>query len=202
MKSPPPLPDRTKKSAGMNTPTKILVGIGVAFGLVIVLLIACRAAGLLIPYRVPTGSMSPAIRPGDCLIMEGFSIRNHAPQRGEIIVFTTDGIKSFKTSSVFVMRAIGLPNEFISLREGEVYINNTPAIIKNSSGKLRYPTPEIDSHYSVITEKSIPPDQYFMIGDNALNSFDSRYWGTLPSQNIRGRVWLRYWPPDRIGRVE
>lgn len=142
MKSPPPLPYRTKTSAGMNIPTKILVGIGVAFGLIIVLLVAFRVAGLLIPYRVPTGSMSPTIRPGDCLIMEGFSIRNHAPERGEIIVFTTDGIKSIKTSTVFVMRAIGLPNEFISLREGAVYINNNPTIIKNSSGELRYPTPE------------------------------------------------------------
>jgi signal peptidase I len=186
----------------MNLATKLLLGASILGTVVILGLIGCRIAGLLIPYQVPGGSMAPTIQPGDCVIMEGFSYRFGVLQRGDLIVFSTDGIKQFPKPTVFVKRFAGQPGETLAIREGNLLVNGSPVVLRNAAGPITYigdlhPFPK-----NLAEPIVVPPNSYFVLGDNSANSFDSRYWGAVSAKNIRGRVWFRYWPLSRLGLVE
>jgi signal peptidase I len=99
----------------------------------------------------------------------------------------------------FIKRVIGLPGETLEVREEKVYINGAPL----DEPYAHYLTPAADeSQYHEVTSFDVrrrygpvmvPPNQYFMMGDNRDNSQDSRYWGFLPRENIKGRALVIYW---------
>ena len=88
-------------------------------------------------------------------------------------------------------RLIGLPGERISMRRGIVYINGKPLDESYLPDGARD-----DANFK---ERVIEKDHYFMMGDNRGQSCDSRVWGTVPRDNIIGKVFAIYWPPQRIG---
>ena len=156
------------------------------------------------PYRIPSGSMEPTLhcaRPGDfCqgrfsdrVIANRLAYRFGEPKRGQIVVFRApeaaqrcglgDG------GSTFVKRIIGLPGELVSERDGIVYING---------GRLiePYVDPSLRGHETDRWPRVALGD-YFVLGDNRIDSCDSRSWGTLPRGNLIGPVMLTYWPPSR-----
>ena len=91
---------------------------------------------------------------------------------------------------VFVKRIIGLPGERWQERNGVVYINGK---------RLREPYIKNDRRdFQTWPARRIPKDGYFMMGDNRQSSCDSRRWGTVPRENIIGKVFALYWPPQRI----
>jgi signal peptidase I len=91
---------------------------------------------------------------------------------------------------VFVKRIIGLPGETWQEKQGFIYIN---------SKKLAEPYIKRDRRdFSSYPARTIPKDNYFMMGDNRQSSCDSRRWGTVPRKNIIGKVFGIYWPPQRI----
>lgn len=104
----------------------------------------------------------------------------HAPRRAEIIVFRFPN----DPSRDFVKRVIGLPGETVSMKRGDVFIDGVmldePYLTKKDGDTLA-PT-------------LVPPDSYFVLGDNRGGSSDSRHWGSVPLGNIVGQVSLRYWP--------
>lgn len=135
-------------------------------------------------FVIPTGSMETTIMPNDRVFVNKFIYRFTEPERGDIIVFKypVDPTKDY------VKRLIGLPGETIEMRNGVVYINNKPL-------KEPYLTQPSTGNYGPIT---VEKGHYFMLGDNRDNSEDSRYWGQLPAKNIKGKVFLRFWPLNRI----
>ena len=104
----------------------------------------------------------------------------HPPQRGEIIVFhfPKDPTRDF------VKRVVALPGETVSIRHGVVFINGE----------------RLDEPYLQERDEDdmapilVPPDSYFVMGDNRKGSSDSRHWGPVPVDEIVGKVWFRYWP--------
>lgn len=199
---PPKLPCQRTRSVGMDSPTKLLLGFAGLFGLLMVFLMVSRLCGLLIPYRIPSDAMGPTMVAGDGVIMEGFSLHWRPPERADMVVFQTAGIERSKPTTVFVMRVVGEPGEHLQLVDGEIFINGVVTDIKNSKGSIKYFAPPISSKHKMTTDVEIAPGEYFVLGDNSLNSYDSRFWGAVPEENIRGRIWVRYWPPSRMGRVE
>jgi signal peptidase I len=155
------------------------------------------------PYRIPSSSMEPTLhcaRP-DAGCEAGFSDRVLAcrfcyhfvsPKRGDIIVFKTPPLAAVRCGAggTFVKRLIGLPGETLEERNGYVYIDgkrlNEPYIKKGRRDSRSY------------GPLKIPKDNYFMMGDNRAESCDSREWGTVPRQNLIGKVFATYWPPSRI----
>ena len=110
------------------------------------------------------------------------------PQRGEIIVFQYPK----DTTKDFVKRVIGLPGETVEVRSGTVYVDGEA---------IREP------YLQRRDGSSAPPltlgqKEYYVIGDNRRNSNDSRAWGSVPENNIVGKVWLVYWPWDDIHFVD
>jgi signal peptidase I len=159
------------------------------------------------PYRIPSSSMEPTLhcaRPAngcearfsDRVLANRFIYHLREPRRGEIVVFETPPAARTRCGAggTFVKRLIGLPGERLELRtEGGfsyVYIDgkklDEPYILQ---GRRDSGGPETFT---------IPPGQFFMMGDNRSQSCDSREWGTVPRKNLIGKVFATYWPPNRI----
>lgn len=164
-------------------------------------LIILRLCGMVRPFHVPTGAMAPAVSPGDHVFMEGLSYLGHKPRRGDIVVFRTDGIASLPEDTIYVKRVAGEPGDHLRISDGNLFINEKPVTLSNELGRISYLP---SSHFAAPpnTNVTVAAGNYFVLGDNSTNSSDSRYWGSLPAQNVMGRICFCYWPPQRIGFVK
>jgi len=128
--------------------------------------------------------MEPNFHNGDYLLIDELSYRFKEPQRGDVIVF-----KSPQNPSVyFIKRIIGLPHETIEV-DGSVVKINGQVLDESYLGK------GISARWSgTYGPKQLEENQYFVMGDNRINSFDSRHWGPLDKKAIVGLVRIRLWP--------
>jgi signal peptidase I len=164
-------------------------------------LIFLRLFGLIQPFYVPTGAMAPAISPGDHVAMERISYLGRNPNRGDVIVFETTSIPALPTGQLFVMRIAGEPGDHVSLTGGSLMVNGVSTTLSNAYGAIQHVLPSAMPGSAANTDTTVPPNHFYVLGDNSTNSFDSRYWGFVPAQNIKGRICFCYWPPNRIGFV-
>jgi signal peptidase I len=155
------------------------------------------------PYRIPSSSMEPTLhcaRPGDgCegrfsdrVLACRICYRFESPKRGDIIVFNTppEAANRCGTGGVYVKRLIGLPGDTWEERDGIVYIDHKPLDEPYIHADRR----DTQTH----GPRLIPAGQYFFMGDNRNMSCDSRMWGTVPRDDLIGKVIAVYWPPTRI----
>lgn len=150
---------------------------------------------------VPSPSMVPTIELGDRFLVEKVTYRFTQPKRGEIVVFhPTQRAKNqaMQYGQVlkedFIKRIIALPGEKVFVKEGKVYVNGK---VLNEP----YINEERRPFYEVKT-LTVPPGQYWVLGDNRNNSFDSHRWGFVPRNNIIGRAVWRFWPLSRVGEMK
>jgi signal peptidase I len=155
------------------------------------------------PYRIPSSSMEPTLhcaKPGpDCearlsdrVLANRFIYHFRSPHRGEIIVFNTPKARAeaaCNASGTFVKRLIGLPGETVSERDGFIFIDG-----KRLSES--YIQPGRRDHQTGTWH--VPQGHYFFMGDNRRESCDSRRWGSVARSAIIGKVFMTYWPPNRI----
>ena len=155
------------------------------------------------PYRIPSSSMEPTLhcagaglgctaRFSDRVLANRFIYHFTDPDRGDIVVFETPQAarENCGAGGTFVKRIVGLPGEVWEMRNGYVYIDGVRlretyvrADRRNGDNKPPY---------------RIPKDHYYVMGDNRVQSCDSRVWGALPRANLIGKVFAVYWPPKRI----
>ncbi len=138
-------------------------------------------------------SMFGTLDDNDYLIANKIDYRLHPPQRGDIVILRPPT----NNSTDFIKRVIALPGEKLIIRSGVVYINGH---------KLDEPyLPEAwtnDSTYKDGGEEVIPPNQYFVMGDNRNRSQDSRFFGPIGRDRIDGKAWFRIWPLGAFGIYE
>lgn len=105
-----------------------------------------------------------------------------------------------KYDETYIKRVVGLPGERLKIIRGHAYINDKkldePYI--NPSGSCDVPD-AVSSDCTYSLDITIPPNSFFMMGDNRDASDDSRYWGPVPKENVIGEAFVTYWPPKRIG---
>ncbi len=160
------------------------------------------------PFFVQGASMEPNFEDGEYLIVSelgykqtslGFKGNNlftiepfRKLERGDVVVFRYPK----NPSQFFIKRVIGLPGEKITIKDGQIIINNE----ENPQGFILDESDYLPSDRKTQGEmsKDLKEDQYFVMGDNRGASHDSRYWGPLPENKIIGRVLLRAWPLDKI----
>ena len=156
------------------------------------------------PYRIPSSSMEPTLHcaePGAGCDARRFSDRVLAnrlvyhvqePERGDVVVFETPplAVERCGAGGTFVKRLIVLPGETWEMRDGVVYIDGRRLIEP-------YVRPDRRGGDSRPPQR-VPPNHYVLLGDNRVQSCDSRTWGPAPRENLIGKVVAIYWPPDRI----
>ncbi|MBU6431364.1 MAG: signal peptidase I [Patescibacteria group bacterium] len=143
------------------------------------------------PFIVSGGSMDPTFANGQYLIVDEISYRFEKPRRGDVIIFRYP----LDTKKFFIKRIIGLPSETITISGGKVSVTD-----KEGKKSPPFEEPYIDSKIDTgdrnpITLKN---DEYFVMGDNRTESFDSRYWGPLKESLIIGRPFARLFPITKI----
>ncbi len=161
-------------------------------------------------YKIPTSSMVPTLLIGDHLVVNKLVYRpaltpleeNLVPtrsvRRGDIIVFRSP----IEPETNVVKRVIGLPGERLRIEKKRVYIDDE--VLDEPYAHFETPASDDDPNtfYEMrgenFAEITIPDDHYFMMGDNRDNSYDSRYWGPLPGELVRGRALIVYWSYDAL----
>ncbi len=159
-----------------------------------VILYAVIIAVVLKLYVVDTrviisGSMLPTIEISDRVILNRLAyIGDLAPQRGDIIVFTSE--EESISNDDLIKRVIGLPGETVEIQNGLVYIDGESLSEDYISEAPNY-------EYGPVT---VPEDSYFLLGDNRNISFDSHLWSNpfILEDEIKGNAVCCYWPLDRI----
>jgi signal peptidase I len=158
-------------------------------------------------FKIPTGSMENNLLIGDHLLVNKFIFAPTATRlerallpieqirRGDILVFKFPE----DPERDFIKRVIGLPGETLEMRDKKIYINGTP--IDEPYVHFIFPvegqgTPGVDFTESGVQRNYgpvvVPDDQYFMMGDNRDNSEDSRYWGFMPRDYVKGKALFVY----------
>ncbi len=140
--------------------------------------------GLTGRFQVIGSSMEPSLHNKQYVIVSKLSYKLGGPQRGDIVVFHPPN----GAHGEYIKRIIGLPGERVEVRNGVVWIDD-----------YRLDEPYLTSGTPYNGVWQLGEDEYFVLGDNRANSSDSHSWGLLPRDNIVGRVWLIYWPPQDWG---
>ncbi len=131
--------------------------------------------------------MEPNFQNGNYLVVDIVSYRFESPSRGDVIVFHYPGNRAL----FYIKRIIGLPGDTINLSDGEISVNGEKLDEK-------YIPQGIETDAFSKSEFILSGDQYFVMGDNRVASFDSRSWGPLDKKDIVGVVKFRVWPPFEI----
>ncbi len=164
-------------------------------------------AWIVKPYRIPSGSMEPTLDIGQRVLANRFIYHFTDPAIGDIIVFHPPADRECgvaqqrnepcpeatpeEADENFIKRIVAGPGDTLSIREGHPVVNGVEKVDEpyiNPCESCNFPR--------TIT---IPPDHYFVMGDNRGGSFDSRYWGPIPRDWIIGKAFATYWPLDRVG---
>jgi signal peptidase I len=146
-------------------------------------------------FSIPTAAMEPTLQgmakgTPDRVIVNRLSYRFSAPRRGDLAVFSTTGIAGIPEGASYVKRVVGLPGEKIEIRDGHIFANGRELNEEDGIPPISYVAARGDRYF-------VSENAYFMLGDNSRNSFDSRYWGSVPRANIFGRVSRIYFPFSR-----
>ena len=143
------------------------------------------------PVKVEGTSMMPSLQNDERIFINKFVYRFGISDigRGDTVVFLYPG----DLSKSYIKRVIGIPGDTIEIDDGKVVVNGKPLpepyVAPDNRDSIPYPL------------KTIPPDQYFVLGDHRSSSNDSRSWGWVPRQNIYGKAVFVYWPLEDLGAV-
>ena len=183
-------------------------------------------------FRIPSGSMMPTLLIGDFILVNKFVygirlpvldkkiIQIGEPQRGDVVVFRYPEDPSVD----YIKRVVGLPGDHISYHDKILMVNGklvdsfpvdiyqgvgAGAVMSGSSrfherlGGVDHDILKMPGRLSMEGDFLVPPGQYFVMGDNRDNSKDSRYWGTLPEENLVGKaffIWMNWdWSNGGVG---
>lgn len=203
---------RDSKSAGSSL-LELVVIVAVALGMALAI-----QAFLVKPYRIPSESMVPTLAVGQRVLVNRVGTHFGEPKVGDVVVFHPPAGAESGTGDQcgaqpepgaacaqptaqradvnFIKRIVGGPGDTIAVRDGRVIRNGEPTEEPFISDTCADDAGAGCNFRNPIT---VPPDHYFMMGDNRGESDDSRFWGPVPEDWIIGEAFATYWPPKRIG---
>jgi signal peptidase I len=187
--------ERKKKSAFREYAEAILVA------LVLALIIRTFVVQA---FKIPSGSMEPTLQIGDHILVNKFiygvripltSIRLfplEKPQRGDVIVF----IYPLDTSKDFIKRVVAVEGDTVRIVNKKLYINGSevpdPHAVYKEETLFSAEVQKRDNFGPV----TVPRESLFVMGDNRDRSLDSRFWGFVPLEDVRGKAFIIYWSWD------
>ncbi len=203
--------EKDKRKRSLNSALEFVLIIVVALGLALAI-----QAWVVKPFRIPSGSMEPTLQIGQRVLVDRVTGHFGDPGRGDIVVFhppqgsESNGEKcgiprpsneacpvstKAKSSANFIKRVVAVPGDRLKVINNHAYVNG-----KRQGDGFANLTPCTDV-CNLPKEITVPPGQFFMMGDNRGQSDDSRDWGPVPKKWIIGEAFFTYWPPKRIGTL-
>ena len=151
-------------------------------------------------FKIPSGSMLPTLQIGDHILVNKFIYGLRVPIYGTrffsffhpehqdviVFVFPEDRDKDF------IKRVIGIPGDTVEVRHKKVYLNGQPI----EDAHAHYTEGEGPAPRDTFGPVTVPPGNVFVMGDNRDHSFDSRFWGFVPFEDIKGKAFVIYWSWD------
>ena len=135
-------------------------------------------------FNIEGTSMEPSLHNQELILVDKWTYLFRPPARGDVIVF----IAPPQPTQDYIKRIIAIPGDTITIQNTTVIVDgvtlNESYVDSNNQG----------NRYGSIINGHVPPNEYFVLGDNRANSFDSRAWGFVPRKNIIGRAAFVYWP--------
>jgi len=164
--------------------------------LVIMLVAFVLVFGLIRPFvveafRIPSASMVPTLKVGDRVLANKFIYRFTEPARGDVVLF--DSVEE-GSEDTLIKRVAGVAGDEIRVQGGTLFVNGE---VQDEPYLNQY-IPDQSTPYG---PETVPKDHVFVLGDNRGNSGDSRIFGPVPVENIKGEGFLVFWPPTHIGPI-
>ncbi len=153
------------------------------------------------------------VQKGDYVFVDKITYHFRKPKRDDVFVFRTEGIPGIGTGQIeagqpvkgdyYIKRLAGLPGDILRIDAPKLFINNAPATGFGFERVMR----AVDGYNGYVNIRNaaylrkpgenfdVPAGNYFALGDNSRGSSDSRFWGTVPEDNVVGRGFFVYWPP-------
>ncbi len=166
-------------------------------------------------FKIPSASMEDTLLIGDHLLVNKFIygikipftdrriLKIRDPKRGDVIVFEYPE----DPSKDFIKRVIGTPGDVVQVINKRVYVNGRIYINPHEVHKESDTIPEAQNPRDNTEPIKVPANSYFVMGDNRDRSYDSRFWGFVTNDKIRGLAFIKYWSWDhehhnaRWGRI-
>jgi signal peptidase I len=141
---------------------------------------------IMTPHEVVGNSMHPTYKNGEFLMANKITYRISEPKRGDVVIFI------FSDTQDFIKRVIGVPGDEVMIKDGKIYINGS--MLDESS----YLSPSVITNGGEYLHEGqsikIDDGKYFVCGDNRTNSSDSRVFGPIAKEAIKGKAWIVYFP--------
>lgn len=141
-------------------------------------------------YRIPTESMVPTLEVGDRVLANKFVYRFTEPERRDIVVF--DSVDEGDDQTL-IKRVVGVAGDEIQVQSGVLYVNGE----EQEEPYLN----DADQSRGFYGPTVVPEGHIFVMGDNRGNSADSRVFGPLPLENLKGEAFMRFWPISKISTI-
>jgi signal peptidase I len=155
------------------------------------------------PFKIPSNSMYPTLKPGDRIFVNKFlygaripltNVRLpdvRQPRIGDIVVFTSP----VERKKYLVKRFIAHGGQSVQITDGELFVDGKRVEEPPLRSIFYYNRGEYGESEKVT---NVPEGYFYVLGDNSANSMDSRYWGFVPDRNLVGKAFLIHWPIRRI----
>lgn len=156
-------------------------------------------------FKIPSGSMEDTLAIGDHLLVNKFIygtkipftdsriIKLRDPRQGDVIVFEYPE----DPSKDFIKRVVGTPGDVVEGRDKKVYVNGKPYNNPHEIHKEKENIPKEMNPRDSFGPVTVPANSYFVMGDNRDRSYDSRFWGFVSRDKIKGLAFIKYWSWDR-----
>lgn len=159
--------------------TKFIIFGGVIFFLFVYVVSITQVVG---------NSMSPTLQSGEVLLLNKLKYHVSEIKRGDIVSL------DYADTKYLIKRVIGLPGDTVSIKDSVLYINNEKQEEPYLNSDLLYEDFDLtDIHYTII-----PENMFFVLGDNRVDSLDSRDIGLVPKESINGKIFIRVWPFNKL----
>ncbi len=155
------------------------------------------------PFKIPSGSMIPTLRPGDRIFVSKFIYgakvpftdivlpKVRAPEPGDIVVFKSP----IEKKKFLVKRYIAGGGDAVEIANGDIFVNGKELKEAPINQFFYYNHGEFGAEDKTI---NVPEGYFYVLGDNSNNSLDSRFWGFVPDKNMVGKAFVIHWPLKRI----